>query len=88
MHIPGERKCRGDLLSRRVNVPEVAVRVVTVFASSATDEIMPSKDATREVQQQARPGLGAIVSGASLFATPVGRTTKDNESFLRVGLDV
>ena len=63
------------------------MRAVAVFASSAPDETMQSKDAIREVQQQARAGSGAMVSGASSFTTPVGRATKDNEDLFRVGLD-
>ena len=43
----------------------MAVRAIAVFGSSAMDETMPSKDAIREVQQQARVGLGAMVSGTS-----------------------
>ena len=54
------------------------VRAVAVITSSAPDETWPSKDAIREVQQQARAGLGAMVSGASSFTTPVDRATKDN----------
>ena len=54
------------------------MRAVVVFASSARDEAMPSKDAIREVQQQARAGSGAIVSAAFSFITPVGRATQDN----------
>ena len=65
----------------------MAVRAVAMFASSEPDETMPSKDAIREVQQQARAGLGAIVSGTSKFTTPIGRATKDNEGLLRVRLD-
>ena len=57
MHTSSELKCWGDLLSRWVNVPEVAVRTVAAFASSAPDETMPSKDAIHEVQQHARAGL-------------------------------
>ena len=87
MHISGERKCWEDLLSRWINVPAVAVRAVAVFASSAPDETMPSKDAICEVQQQARAGLGAMVSSASSFTTLFGRATKDNEDLFRVGLD-
>ena len=86
MHIAGERNCRGDLVSRWVNIA-VAVRAVAVFASSAPDETMPSKDLIREAQQQARVGLGAMVSGVSSFTTSVGRATKDNEDLFRVGLD-
>ena len=88
MHIPGERNCWGDLLSRWVNFPAATVRAVAVFARSAPDETMPMKDAIREVQQQARTSLGAIFSGASLFTTPVGRATMDNEDLFRVGLEV
>ena len=51
VHIFGERNCWGDLLSRLVFVPVVAVRAIAVFASSAPDETMPSKDVIREVQQ-------------------------------------
>ena len=43
MRISGERSCWGDLLSRWVNAPVVAVRAVVVFASSAPDETMRSK---------------------------------------------
>ena len=64
------------MLSRWVNVPAVAVRAVVVFASSAPDEIMPSKDTICEVQQQARASLG----------TMVGRATKDDDLF-RMRLD-
>ena len=48
---------------------------------------MPSRGAFREVQQQARAGLGAMISGASLFTTPVGRVTKDSDDLFRVVLD-
>ena len=58
-----------------------------MFASSAPDETMPSKDAIRKVQQQARAGLGAMVSGAFSFTIPVGRGTEDNEDLFLVGLD-
>ena len=77
----------GGSLVWRVSIPAVDVRAVAVFASSASDETVPSKDAIREVQQQARAGLGAMVSGAFSFTTPVGRATKDNEDLFRVGLD-
>ena len=63
------------------------MRAVVVFVSSAPDETMPSRDAVRDVQQQAKAGLGAMVSGASSFTTPVNRATKGNEDLFRVGLD-
>ena len=60
---------------------------VALFASSAPDEVMPSEDAIREVQQQARAGLSAImVSCAFSFTNPVDRATKDNEDLFRMGL--
>ena len=81
--IVGGISCLGESVSRRWTCG----LSVAVFASSASDETMPSKDAIREVQQQARAGLGAMVSGAFSFTTPVGRATKDNEDLFRVGLD-
>ena len=86
MHISGERNCWENLLSRWANVPAVAVRAVAVFVSGAPDETIPSKDVIREEQQQARAGLGVMVSGTSSFTTPVGRAMKDNEDLFRVGL--
>ena len=87
MHTSGERSCWGYLLSQWVNAPAVAVRAVAMFASSAPDETMPSKDAIREVRHQARAGLGAMASGVSSFTTPVGRAAKDNDDSIRVGLN-
>ena len=87
MHISGERNCWGDLLTRWVNVPAVAVRAVVVFASSAPDDTMPSKDAIDEVQHQARAASDAMVRGASSLTTSTGRATKNNEDLFRVGLD-
>ena len=77
----------GDLLSRWVNVPAMAVRAVAACANNAPDETMLSKDTICEVQQHARAGLGAIASGASSYTTLVGHATKDNEDLFRVGLD-
>ena len=48
MHIFGERHCWEDPLPRWINVLAVAVRAVAMFARSAPDEIMPSKDAISE----------------------------------------
>ena len=72
-------------MSRWVNVPAVAMWAVAVFVSSTSDETMSSKDAIREVQQPARAGLGAMVSGSSSCTTLVGHVTKDSEDLLRVG---
>ena len=65
MHYSGEHNCWADLLSRWIKVPAVAVRAVVVFASSSPDETTPSKDAIREVQQQARASLSAMLNGAA-----------------------
>ena len=86
-HISGERNCWENLLSRWVNISAGAVRTVAVFASSTMEETMLSMGVIREVQQQARAGLGAMVSGSSSFTTQVGRATKDNEDLFPVGLD-
>ena len=86
MNIFGERKYWEDLfkekLSRWVNVPAVDVRAIAVFASSTPDETMPSKDAIREVQQQAGAGLSAIDSGASSLSTLVGHVGRDGRDVL------
>ena len=63
------------------------MRAVVVLASSTLDETMPSKDVIRKVQQQARAGLGAMISGAFSFTTPIGRATKDNKNLFRIRLD-
>ena len=87
MHISGERNYCGNFLSRWAYVLAVALRAVAAFVSSAPDDIIPSKSALREVQQQARAGLSAKISGAFSFTTSVGSATKDNEELFRVGLD-
>ena len=79
MHVSEVRNCWADMLSRRVSVLTVAAR--------APGETIPSDDAIHEVQQQARAGLGAMVSGASCSPTPVGRLTNHNEDLFRVRLD-
>ena len=65
----------------------MAVWAVAVFTNSARDDTMPSKDAIRDVQQQAGAVLSVMVSGASSFTIPVGRSTKDSKNLFRVGLD-
>ena len=53
-----------------------------MFAGSGPDETMPLMNEIREVQEQAKAGLGA-----SSFTSPVNRATNDNEDMFRVGLD-
>ena len=58
-----------------------------MFASSEPYETIPSKNIILEVQQQAKAGLGTLLSDASSLTTPVGLATRDNEDLCRVGLD-
>ena len=46
-HIPGERNCWGDLLSRWVNVLSVPVRSVAVHSPCDADDSLPSVDVIR-----------------------------------------
>ena len=86
VHISGERHCWGDLLSRWVNVPAVAVRAVTVFASSALDEIMPSEDAICKVQQKVRASLSVMIR--PLFVHYSGWSRVEGQRvFFRMRLD-
>ena len=85
--ICGDRYCSGDLVSWWVNVLVVAVPAIAALVSSAPDETKPSNNTSCELQQQARTGLSAMVSGASSFITPVGHVTKDKENVFSVGLD-
>ena len=84
MHIAGDRKCLGDLLSRWVTVPSVSVRASAVYAVSEPDETLSSKQAIREVHQASRANLGALAAGATSFITDDGQVTLDDESLLRL----
>ena len=50
-HIPGERNCWGDLLSRWVKVPSVPVRSVAVHSPCDADDSLPSADVIRAAQR-------------------------------------
>ena len=52
-HIPGERNCWGDLLSRWVKVPSVPVRSVDVHSPCDADDSLPSVDVIRAAQRKA-----------------------------------
>ena len=58
-HIPGERNCRGDLLSRWVKVPSVPVGSVAVHSPCDADDSLPSVDVIRAAQRNAVADLGA-----------------------------
>ena len=51
-HIPGERNCWGDLLSRWVKVPSVPVRSVAVHSPCDADDSLPSVDVIRAAQRK------------------------------------
>ena len=51
-HIPEERSCWGDLLSRWVKVPSVPVRAVAVHSPCDADDSLPSVDVIRAAQRQ------------------------------------
>ena len=57
-HIPGERNCWGDLLSRWVKVPSVPVRSVAVHSPCDADDSLPSVDVIRAAQRKAVADLG------------------------------
>ena len=59
-HIPAERNCWGDLLSRWVKVPSVPVRSVAVHSPCDADDSLPSVliDVTRAAQRKAVADLG------------------------------
>ena len=50
-HIPGERNCWGDLLSRWVKVPSVPVRSAAVHSPCDADDSLPSVDVIRVAQR-------------------------------------
>ena len=89
MHISGERSCWGDLLSRWVNqCPGGGRAACRGVREQCTGWDNAVEECIYEVQQQARAGLSAMVSGASSFTTPVGRATKDNEDYFAWGWTV
>ena len=82
VHIAGDRNCWGDLLSWWVTVPSVGVRDTAVYAASAPDGILPSKQVIRDAQQASRVNLGTLASEATSFMTNVGQVSSDAEEFL------
>ena len=57
-HIPRERNCWGDWLSRWVKVPSVPVRSVAVHSPCDADDSLPSVDVIRAAQRKAVADLG------------------------------
>ena len=83
MHIAGDRNGWGDLLSRWVTVPSVSVHAIAVYAASAPDETLPSKQVIRDAQQASRANLGTLVSAATSCMTNVSQVGLDAEGLFR-----
>ena len=83
VHIAGDRNCSGDLLSRWVTVSSVSVRATAVYAPSAPDETLPSK----QVIWDARANPGTLASGATSFVTNVGQVSLGAEVLVRLPVD-
>ena len=71
-HIPGERNCRGNLLSRWVKVPSVRVRYVVVHSPCDADDSLPSVVVIRATQRKAVADLGDNLRS---FPTTFGQVT-------------
>ena len=80
-HIPGERNCWGDLLSRWVKVPSVPVRSVAVHSPSDADDSLPSVDVIRAAQRKAVADLGDNLRS---FPTTFGQVTLADDDLFRV----
>ena len=80
-HIPGERNCWGDLLSRWVKVPSVPVRSVAVHSPCDADDSLPSVDVIRAAQRKAVADLGDNLRS---FPTNFGQVTLADDDLFRV----
>ena len=82
-HIPGERNCWGDLLSRWVKAPSVPVRSVAVHSPCDADDSLPSVDVIRAAQRKAVADLGDNLRS---FPTTFGQVSLADDLFrVRVG---
>ena len=84
VHIAGDRNCWGNLLSQWVTVPSVSVRATAVYAASAPDETLSSKQVIRDAQQASRANLGTLASGATSFMTNIGQVRLDAKGIFRL----
>ena len=80
-HIPGERNCWGDLLSRWVKVPSVPARSVAVDSPRNADDSLPSVDVIRATQRMAVAALGDNLRS---FPTTFGQVTLADDDMFRV----
>ena len=65
-HIPGERNCWGDLLSRWVQVPSIHIRSVALYSPCNADDSLPSLDVIRNAQRK------TVGDGVDSFPTTFG----------------
>ena len=80
-HIPGERNCRGNLLSRWVKVPSVRVRYVVVHSPCDADDSLPPVDVIRAAPRKAVADLSENLRS---FPTTFGRGTLADDDLFRV----
>ena len=62
----------------------MSVRATAVYADSAPDETLPSKQVIRDAQKASRANLGTPASGATSFMTNVGQVSLDAKGLLRL----
>ena len=67
-----------------MTAPSVGVRATTVYAVSAPDETLSSKQVIRDAQQAPRANLGTLASGATSLMTNVGQVSLDTEGLFRL----
>ncbi|MEP0580138.1 MAG: reverse transcriptase domain-containing protein [Marinobacter sp.] len=84
-HIPGDRNCWGDLLSRWVKVPTVPVRSVAVHSPCNADDSLPALDVIRASQQRSVARIGV---GVHEFSTTFGQATLADDGLFRVRVGV
>ena len=66
-----------------MTVPSVSVRAIAVYAASAPDETLRSKQVIQDAQQALRANLGTLASGATSFMANVGQVSLDAEGLFR-----
>ena len=62
----------------------MSARATAVYAASAPDETLPSKQVIRNAQQASRANLGTLVSGATSLTTNVGQVSLNAEGLFRL----
>ena len=62
----------------------MSVRATAVYAASAPDETLPSKQVIRDTQHASRVNLGTLASAVTPFMTNVGQVSLDAEGLFRL----